>query len=325
MKRTLFFTSFFIAIFYAAQSQNVGIGITNPIRAKLEVNGVAGSGNTVALFGGDGAGISLQRNWPTIGFNQYRDLGTGSGKYIANGYAAIQHMDPGTGTMAFDIYSPGSANAEMPVPRRVFTLGPKGNVTVGTAFGNAGLTISRIPGSESALQIAGVQYPSYFNAGSQEWTFIRAGADGGSVVINDIPNGKINLGLFGGTTRVGINVSDPVTSLQTMGGTSFFRRSITISRANPVINVGDNTYLSVYYSFSSGPQMQGFLTNGLVPGQVLIIESDGANPEYGFDLKTEGNLFLQNGGMRMRPWQTITLIWNGTKWLETSRSENSYF
>src|SRR5690242_19737063 len=55
-------------------SQNVGIGIDNPIRAKLEVNGAAGA--TSAIFGGEGAGISLQRSWPSVGFNQYYTGGT---------------------------------------------------------------------------------------------------------------------------------------------------------------------------------------------------------------------------------------------------------
>ena len=42
-------------------SQNIGIGITNPIRAKLEVNGVAGFGATSAIFGGDATGEKRRR------------------------------------------------------------------------------------------------------------------------------------------------------------------------------------------------------------------------------------------------------------------------
>ena len=83
-------------------SQNVGIGISTPIRAKFEVHGAAGSGATSGIFGGESTGISLQRNWPTIGFNQYRDIVTpgSQGKYMANGFAAIQYFDPTTGAMA---------------------------------------------------------------------------------------------------------------------------------------------------------------------------------------------------------------------------------
>lgn len=317
----LFTGSFFTSTINA---QNVGIGIATPKRAKFEILGAANAGNTVALFGGDGAGISLQKDWPTIGFNQYRDDAIGSGKYISTGYAAIQHFDPGTGTMSFDTYDYGNTDGAMRQPRRILTLARNGGVTVGTYFTNAAFTTSRLPDFESAMQIVGSQYNSIFHAGSQEWTFLRAGANGGAVVLNDIPNGRVNLGLLGGSTRVGINVSDPVTSLQTMGGTSFYRRSVTISRANPVINVGDNTYLVVYFIFTTGPHMRAYLSDGLVPGQILIIEGDGANSEGGFDLVTEGNLYLHEGGMRVRGWQTISLIWNGSKWLETGRASNGY-
>ena len=50
---------------YNNNSGNVGIGTTTPTRAKLEVNGVGFGGATSAIFGGDGTGISIQRNWTT--------------------------------------------------------------------------------------------------------------------------------------------------------------------------------------------------------------------------------------------------------------------
>ena len=65
-------------------SQNVGIGISTPTKGRFEVQGVAGTGATVAAFGTESTGLSLQRNWPTIGFNQYRDIVTpgSQGKYM---------------------------------------------------------------------------------------------------------------------------------------------------------------------------------------------------------------------------------------------------
>lgn len=84
----LFLISYFILCVIEGSAQNVGIGITNPVRAKLEVFVVAGAGATSAIFGTDGTGISLQRNWPTISFNQYRDIVMpgSQGKYMANGF-----------------------------------------------------------------------------------------------------------------------------------------------------------------------------------------------------------------------------------------------
>ena len=62
----------------------VGIGMNNPTRAMLEQYGSVSA--TTAIFGGDGAGLSLQKNWPAIGFNSYLD-GAGH-KAIAPGYGA---------------------------------------------------------------------------------------------------------------------------------------------------------------------------------------------------------------------------------------------
>src|SRR5689334_20965405 len=93
-------------------AQNVGVGIASATRGKLEVDGVAFPGSaTVALFGSNSSGVSLQRNWPTIGFNQYRDdvVPGSQGKYMANGFAAIQYFDYNSGTYAFDMFPSGTA------------------------------------------------------------------------------------------------------------------------------------------------------------------------------------------------------------------------
>src|SRR5688500_1422534 len=112
----LWIISYFILSGVEGSAQNVGIGITNPTRAKFEVFGVAGSGASSAIFGSDATGISLQRNWSTIGFNQYRDIvPPGSqGKYIANGFAAIQFFDPTTGALHIDMFPTGLANTVTP-------------------------------------------------------------------------------------------------------------------------------------------------------------------------------------------------------------------
>src|SRR5262245_11006544 len=105
-------------------SQNIGIGVTVPTRAKLEVNGAAGSGYTSGIFGADGAGISLQRNWPTIGFNQYND---GMSRFMSNGYASIQYLDPSSGTMAIDMLGNGTTASPTNLSFRALTIANNGN------------------------------------------------------------------------------------------------------------------------------------------------------------------------------------------------------
>ncbi|HSN60898.1 MAG TPA: hypothetical protein VLR49_08185, partial [Ferruginibacter sp.] len=121
-------------------SQNLGVGTTTPTRARLEVHGVAGSGNTSAIFGGDGNGISLQRNWPTIGFNQFRDdASTGYGRYMATGYAAIQSLDPSSGIMGIDMLPYGGFNALIGASTRALSITQNGYLGLGGAYPNANL------------------------------------------------------------------------------------------------------------------------------------------------------------------------------------------
>ena len=87
-------------------SQNVGIGLANPIRAKLEVNGTVGY--TTAIFGGETTGIGILQNNPGIGFNDY--FSSATHKYIANGYSGAIWLDAVNGGMFFDVNGYGTAN-----------------------------------------------------------------------------------------------------------------------------------------------------------------------------------------------------------------------
>jgi hypothetical protein len=87
-------------------SGNVGIGTATPT-AKLDV---ATNILNSAVFGSSGTGISLQQNYPTIGFNQYRDF-TDNPKYIGNGYAGGNYLDPTNGSFVWFNYPSGTAGA----------------------------------------------------------------------------------------------------------------------------------------------------------------------------------------------------------------------
>src|SRR5687768_15737889 len=118
MKNILLIISFLI-VPGMASAQNYGIGTIDVSRAKLVIHGVSAGGSTTAIFGGD-LGISLQRNNPAIGFNQYRDdsLPGNNGRYLGNGYAAVisfPYNEPNTGKgLAIDLYPPGLSNALLP-------------------------------------------------------------------------------------------------------------------------------------------------------------------------------------------------------------------
>jgi hypothetical protein len=79
---------------------NVGIGNITPTKAKLIVDS-APSLLTNAIFGSNGTGISLQKNWPTIGFNAYRDNANVQ-KYMGNGPAFGIALDQNNGVLFFN-------------------------------------------------------------------------------------------------------------------------------------------------------------------------------------------------------------------------------
>ena len=213
MKKICMLFSCFLSVSTLVFSQNVGIGTETPTRAKLEVHGVATGGATSAIFGGDGNGISFQRNWPTIGFNQYRDNVVGNGKYMNNGYAAIQYFDPGSGSMSIDMFLNGTAGGLTNAGTRAISIANNGNVGIRAAAANATFYVPRgIAGNDGTAIFGGTTHASYFNYLTAENTYIRPGKDNGIVYINDVPGGKILMG--NGASKVSINSGDPAYTLE---------------------------------------------------------------------------------------------------------------
>ncbi len=197
-----------------ANAQNVGIGTNTATRARLEVVGIFGSGATSGLFGSNSAGISLQGNWPTIGFNQYRDdVAPGSqGKYMANGFAAIQSMDPNSGIFFIDMFPSGTANNFTPAGIRAISVASNGNTGIRSDYLNASLVVARGEGIDGTAVFAGPEQWSHFNYNVNEDTYIRAGKNGGTVYVNKIPTGSVLVGTT--SSHIGINSGDPFFTIE---------------------------------------------------------------------------------------------------------------
>jgi Chaperone of endosialidase len=190
-------------------AQNIGILNETPAtRAKLEVPGVYSGGATSALFGGDGAGISIQRNWPTIGFNQFRDDVTpgSQGKYMAGGPAALWYFSPTSGQLCLDMFPIGTANAYTPAPPalRALTINNLGDWSIRSNNFDATLNVGRGDGIDGTAVFVGQQgLASHINYSGSEDTYIRSGLDTGKVFISTDTGGDTFIG--GGNQRVGIN------------------------------------------------------------------------------------------------------------------------
>jgi len=193
-------------------TSNVGIGIVNPTISRLQVNGVSGTGKTSAIFGGDGTGISFQRNFPAIGFNQYQDNASGNGRYMANGFAATQTLDHTTGSMYFDMFPEGTAGDLTPTGNRSISISNTGNIGIrANPDFTATLFAPKLDNYNGAAVFSGSSFYSFFFYGSDEHTHISGGKPGSRVLLNDNNSGNIILG--GNSSFVGINTSNPVATL----------------------------------------------------------------------------------------------------------------
>jgi hypothetical protein len=212
MKKTCSLCNFLFIIFILGLpknifSQNVGIGTTTPTRAKLEVHGAAGSTN--AIFGGESTGMSVQRNWPGIGFNQYH---TNSGKYIADGFAAVQYLDPESGYLIFDMFPNGTKDATIATYNRGPVIASDGNIGIRTIPTSASLYVKKAGNFSGSVVFGGSLNNSHFHYGATEDTYIRGGKATSRVFFNDLGGGKILMG--SGSAHVSINNGIPAYPLE---------------------------------------------------------------------------------------------------------------
>ena len=206
-------SSLFLCIYiYAASAQptptsNIGIGTLSPTRAKLELHGSVLS--TSAIFGGESSGISVQSNWPGIGFNDYGGNGF---RYIADGFAARQYLNPGTGYMVLAMLPYGLKDAVATSSTNAFFINNLGNIGIKAIPVNASLFVPKGGNADGSALFGGTTYGSYFHYGTPEDTYIRGGKFGSKIIINDIDGGKILMG--NGSSNVGINNGLPASNLE---------------------------------------------------------------------------------------------------------------
>lgn len=123
--------------------------------------------------------------------------------------------------------------------------------------------------------------------------------------------------------RVGVGTTAPATRLHVNGAiaTIPFAAPFVITSNGLVINPGDLSYLRLISTGAPGVR-QRILGSGLTPGQVLIAECSAAGGN-GISFLDGPNMAVGGGISRSLDLDdTITFIWNGTKWLEIAYGQN---
>lgn len=223
-----------LSVVETAFSQNVGIGIETPTRAKLEVHGAVGA--TSAIFGGETTGISMQSNWPGIGFNSYFD---GGNRLIATGYGAKQFLNPNNGFLALEMIPYGTANSLAGTGYPAITISPFGNVGLGGATPNGQLQLSNTLNNRKLVlwETANNNY-EYFGLGIEPGTmrynvagtnnvhrfYSGNGAFASNLLMSIWGDKQVLISDINGGGKLGINLSSaPYTlSLKQAGGTGIY-------------------------------------------------------------------------------------------------------
>lgn len=173
---------------------NVGIGATNPAEAKLVVNGSIG--NTVAMFGQGQAGISLVRDWASVGFNAYYN---GGWKAMSKGRGAVIGCDPTSGKIEFIQNGIANGNEAVSAQTVPMAIESDGKVSIGGRLSNAQLTVvsNQNTGMDNTLTLSNPAIganQSHVHWGTRGDWYIRSAADNGVVVIQDGNAGDVGIG-----------------------------------------------------------------------------------------------------------------------------------
>ncbi len=235
MTKKLILSAFITACFLGSGiCQNVGIGTTTPTRAKLEVEGAVDA--TSAIFGGESSGISLQRNWPGIGYNTYY---SGGNRYLATGYAAKEFLDPNSGYLYLDMLTYGTAGSIASSAYRAFAISSSGNIGLGGGAPNGQLQLSNtLENRKLVLWESADNDHQYFGLGIESGTMRYAvagtnnvhrfyagdGANSSDLLMSIWGDKNVLISDLNGGGKLGINLaSSPATlSVRQAGGTGIY-------------------------------------------------------------------------------------------------------
>ena len=319
---------------------SVGIGNASAPTAQLDVEGTASGTIPAGIFNinntantspalnastaGSGPAISAVSNGTAAGqptvFAEQDGIGSPAGSF-----SILEPASSATAFMASTVSTTGMS-AQFDGPAAAFlnsTSAAMVKVGIGTSSPVAPLHVLSSAGGSYILHESTISGSSPFGyelkSPDRIWYLMESPgtAAAGSFGIYDGTTGAMRM-LIDPTGNIGMGTLTPGTALELNGALTHTPTVRSYTTAG-VLNIGDEGYIRLG---SSGACTLGSgLGAGTKIGQTVILEN--SNVALTITLQVGGNLRL-NGNVNyiMGPGDTLTLIWNGTQWLETGRSNN---
>ncbi len=239
---------------------NVGIGLTDPVKAKLEVTGMVG--RTVAIFNRI-QGISLVAHWPNIGFNGYFDT---AWKSLSAGFAGCISLNPDNGSLSLSTGTKSTAADQAVTMTERLVIDSAGIVRLGSAAQNCKLEVNGDTWiTDKNIYLRGITDQNHgigwFGAGKMFANFnldgpVVFGFSGG--MLGTTKNGQKSALYWNDNGNVGIGSTAPAKAKLEVEGkvgntVAIFSRDQGISLVAHWPNIGFNGYFdTAWKSLSAG-------------------------------------------------------------------------
>lgn len=365
MKKFIIFIAGLLSIFNCS-SQNIGLGVLNPTKAKLQQSASSVLNLTNALFGSSQAGLSFQQNPPLIGWNQYIDNGSSYvSRWMSNGYGLRQHFDTNNGNMIWRFLKNG-VGENVVVPSTDEKIGMQLNYnginnSTGLGINRAPLTSLHVLYKDPNFSGTGAGFSPYGMVGfeSNIDAFINVMSPVGfqNGLLMGSPTNAIRGGILythaantnletlalrtgGNFNRVVISAAGNVAigdfiasnKLDVDGAVSFMGADIDINTCSVnyvngnasyyQVSVNNRSYCRIVNASTTCCQWINGITPGTKIGQIIFIEIasdvEGITQAYaGSNIEIPSTSII---GIAIN--SVFCFIWNGTKWILTSYSNN---